>query len=306
MSPSLPVPRHTPSHRTPSRRTVSRGTVSRRTVSRGAAVLVAAAVAGLSALPASAGPATRWTSPTPATSRPVPPAVRAAIDRRAARLAAHPQDVTRTAALAPPFSRVDVPARVEIGGRVTRLGVSATMTSPQAYFFVQLSVSGEDSGWGVGAEVEPTDPTRLQTVFELDRADFAGDGAFPFALGAGEWDLYAVPDPDGRQFSAVSLPTSVRAHSLLGLSVTRSGDTLSVTGSARAYDVPRDRYLAWHGRAVLLQRWTSTGWATVRTLTTDDRGNVATTLRVPFTVGLRAVDADSSTIWGATSASTIR
>ena len=56
----------------------------------------------------------------------------------------------------------------------------------------------------------------------------------------------------------------------------------------------------------MVQRWTSSGWATLTTLRTDDHGNATTTLRIPFTIGLRAIDPDSGSIWGATSATVVR
>jgi len=231
----------------------------------------------------------------------------AAAQRRAAFLAVHPGTVTRQATLYRPFLQVAVPTRIVIGARHAEVPIAANLDSPQAAYEAAVQVFDENSGWGVGTSViEDAATDKMRLTLDLEPAVFGYGPGNPIPLGTGEIDLYAMPSLDARQFSFLSVPTVVRAHSLLGLAAVRAGDLVTITTSARAYDIPKDAYLPWHRRSIVVQRWTSTGWATLTVLPTDLSGNSTTTLRIPFAVGLRAVVADSGQIWGATSASVAR
>jgi len=96
-----------------------------------------------------------------------------------------------------------------------------------------------------------------------------------------------------------TVDASVRLHSVLGMTATRSGEWISVGGSTRAYHSVLDAYKPWNARPVAVQRWTGDGWVTVRTLQSDADGNVETSIRIPWHTGLRLTTQDTAKIWGA-------
>jgi len=151
-------------------------------------------------------------------------------------------------------------------------------------------------GYGFAPEAEPGRPTVFKPTTEVYAEDITGWGAHT-------WELYGYVDEDDLDgFLLGEVPTDVRAHSLLGLSAARSGSQVAVRGSARAYHNVLDRYVAWSGRPVSVQRWTGSAWVQVGAVTTDARGNLATTVSVPAGSQLRLVTRDVAGTWGAVSA----
>jgi hypothetical protein len=185
-----------------------------------------------------------------------------------------------------------LPTLVHVGGPTIPLPVSATLSDPRS------SVTFRFYGGG------PSERTKTLT---LDPAGTRVSGALDplpakgWPLGVWSW----LVTPSGPSES-LSRPALLRLHSLLGLRLTRSGEFVDVTGSARHYDADRDRYVGWAGQPVQVQRWTASGWRTIRTVTTDGRGNVAERIRIPWTVGIRLVDSDVQRVYGATSAQRVR
>lgn len=90
--------------------------------------------------------------------------------------------------------------------------------------------------------------------------------------------------------------------SLLGLAAVRSGSTVTVHVASRSLDVTTGQFRAWPASQVAIQRWTRSGWATIRVLPTDSRGNLEASITIPFRVGLRAVRGSAATISGVDSA----
>jgi hypothetical protein len=116
------------------------------------------------------------------------------------------------------------------------------------------------------------------------------------AWGAAQWVLRPEsPSNTG------TVSTSLRLHSLLGLGAVRAGEWIMVSGSARAYHSVLNTYKPWNARPVLVQRWNGQSWTTLQTVDTDPNGNFATSLRIPWKVGIRLVTDDTTKIWGATS-----
>ena len=188
--------------------------------------------------------------------------------------------------------RSTLPARIVVGAASTTLSFTAALSQPAATSTVALVTPA------TGRQVAAT------TVAAGSAGSLSGSVTFTSrditAWGRQNWTLYT-----GTSATIAVQGTDMRARSLLGLAATRHGDLVTIAGAAKAFNSVRDTYGAWSGRPVLLQRWTSTGWATLDTLTTDRLGHVATTRRIPFTVGLRLVTADTATIWGAATAQTV-
>ncbi|MEJ5945827.1 hypothetical protein WDZ17_11040 [Pseudokineococcus basanitobsidens] len=120
--------------------------------------------------------------------------------------------------------------------------------------------------------------------------------------GAMTWEITAWTASDGDcAFGTTSVTTDVRAHAMLGLAASRTGSTVRIKGSLRAYHNLEGRYVAWSGRPVSVQRWTGSSWVQVAGVRTNAQGDVALTLGVPKGAQLRLVAADTSGTWGATS-----
>lgn len=98
---------------------------------------------------------------------------------------------------------------------------------------------------------------------------------------------------------------AVREPSLLGLRAVRSGSTVVVHGSSRFLDITTGHLRGWPGNQIVIQRWSRSGWLTLRTVTTDRDGNLVVPLRIPFVVGLRLTTEAGTSIGGAVSVPTI-
>ena len=151
--------------------------------------------------------------------------------------------------------------------------------------------------------------TRYEGVVVLDTSSIRDFGDAVWAFG-----VFDDADASGDTGETAALPAALKLRSLLGQHVTRSGNTINVFGSAKAYDPTAPGYesdgrpgafVPWVGQTVYLQRYTTHGWATLRTLRTDPRGHVDASLRIPFRAGLRLTTRDTSTTFGATTAQTI-
>lgn len=124
--------------------------------------------------------------------------------------------------------------------------------------------------------------------------------------GAAHWLIaYGPSDGDYGTVKAATLGTTIKFQSLLAERVTRSGTRLHITGTAKAYSPESYTFLPRTGQPVALQRWASTGWVTIAVLRTDSHGNLQSTVRIPWRVGLRLTDRDNAETFGATTPSTV-
>jgi len=193
-------------------------------------------------------------------------------------------------------TRSTLPTRIEVGGPSTTVRFSAAVQRPAATGTVSLVT--RFTGRVVGSTpVTAAGDGQLAGAVTFTSADLTG-------WGPQRWVVSSGPSSTGSTVSLV--PTDMRARSLLGLAVTRRLDRLTVAGAAKAYNSVSDTYVAWPGRRVSLQRQTPTGWTTVADSVTDRAGHLAFDIRVRSTAVLRLVDADTPTIWGATSAPVTR
>ena len=188
-----------------------------------------------------------------------------------------------------------IPVHVEIGGPVTPMRFTVT-TSPAAG---QVSVALRSNQTGRTATSTTVSAvggtqTRFAGTIDLASRELTSWGPHGWIVRSHNPDAVRV------------LPVDVRAHSLLGMATARSGSRVAIHGSARAYNTVAGRYVAWSGRRVNIQRWTSLGWRNIGSATTDRRGNFNVAMSIGFVVGLRLTDPASGTIWGAVSASQIR
>lgn len=199
-----------------------------------------------------------------------------------------------------PYLQVSTPANVHIVSPTTRLGVAANLSEAKQYFVVGVATDSSDNGELVGAHVlaaaRPT--ATLRTTVDVKATDLPRLGSYVFGIDA-------FNDGD-QQDSVVYTPTTIRRNSLLGITAARTGDTIKVTASARQYLIPENGYVGWTGRTIGIQRYTSTGWVTIRTATTDSNGNLTVNVNIPFRTALRARDSDTGATWGAVSNSEIR
>ncbi len=145
---------------------------------------------------------------------------------------------------------------------------------------------------------------------QAHQSSYSGTVSVPLqavtTLGAAQWLVaYGPSDGDLGTVRIARLGTTVKFRSLLGESVTRSGADVHVFGSAKAFSPESYTFLPRTGDTVALQRWSSTGWITVRNLRTDSRGHVDTTVRIPWRVGLRLTDNDDADTFGASTAGSV-
>lgn len=146
----------------------------------------------------------------------------------------------------------------------------------------------------VSTVLVPAGTTSVSGSFIVDTSSAAQLGGF----------AWAVSDTTAVTVLSVS-PVVLAQPSMLGLGATRSGSTITLHGAAKYTGPPASTVSAWAGRPVAVQRFTSSGWVTIRTVTTDAAGHIALTLVIPFRVGLRLVDADTGVVFGATSNSVV-
>lgn len=233
--------------------------------------VVRAAEGGLGA----AGP-TASTSTTASTSRPRPAGVR------------------------PIGSNVstDLPTRVVLGGPA--LYTPYTVTVPTASFTRPAVQIGLVNTRGQLVWQTFTAGTRGQTTF-------SGSVAVPIATvgepGAGRWIVvYGEADSQSDNLPTAQLGTTIKLRTLLARHLTRRGPDIRVFGALKQYDFS----LVYSPRQtvpVAVQRWSTRGWITVRTVRTDVNGHIDTTVRIPWKVGIRLSTPDSSAYFGAVTAS---
>lgn len=148
-----------------------------------------------------------------------------------------------------------------------------------------------------------------QTVF---RGFVAIDAAAIRQFGPAVWvfGVFDDTDPSGETGQVSPLPTTIKLRSLLGQRVTRSADTVTIQGATRVYDPVTasedNRFVPDRARTVYVQRYTSSGWRTLRTLRSDSRGHVTARIRIPFRVGVRLTTRDTPTTFGAITVPAVR
>ncbi|WP_298992157.1 hypothetical protein [uncultured Pseudokineococcus sp.] len=208
-------------------------------------------------------------------------------ERASARAASAQADVGITA--------TDAPSKIRVGAAAMTIPVTVITDEPMDDLDAGVFSSGDDLvAYGYTRAAEAGRPRVFKPQVELYAEDLTGWGAH-------EWDFFGYRVDDDVAAVGVA-PTDVRAHSMLGLAVARSGATVTVRGSARAYHSVQDRYVPWSGRPVSVQRWTGSAWVQVTGATTDARGNLSATVPVPAGSQLRLVVKDVGSIWGAVSA----
>ncbi len=268
-----------------------------------AAVLLAAVAAPAAAVPAAAVPETK-TAPTSAVSAvarptPIPPAWRKAL------VQAHRRGAARTGSPAAgpgPGAVVTLPRRIEVGGPTVRLPYVVDVGRDYQVPTVAIDLENDAGDFLAGTYVEGP---AGQHVFR----GAVTASAFGLLLGAGipsQWGVVTGEkgSSPNDQIDAL-VPTTIGFRTIIAQRVTRKGDVVDVFGATRGYSAPISvlgipgDYESIDGQTVQLQRWTRTGWATIRTLQTDESGHVSTTLRIPFTVGLRLLTADQDGFFGA-------
>jgi hypothetical protein len=187
----------------------------------------------------------------------------------------------------------DAPARIRVGAPYTEIPITVIIDRPGDWMSADLV----DPRYGsLASDFAPAPDPSEPRKFKLRVAFY---GWQIEAWGAKRWD-FAGYAQDFTPFND-SRATDMRAHSMLGLAASRSGSTINIRGALRAYNSVTERYHGWSGRPVAIQRWSSSGWLTLKTVSTDRNGNIATSVGVPFRTTLRLATGDTAGIWGATS-----
>lgn len=189
------------------------------------------------------------------------------------------------------------PTRIHVGGPYMELPVTVLTHGPGESMGVDLV----DPRSGSLASDYVTGPVAGRpTVFKLRPAlydwQISGWGRYRWEFDGYRYDSYGdLVDISSESF------VDVRAHSMLGMSsATRSGSTVTVRGSLRAYNTKYSRYASWSGKAVSIQRHLGGGkWGQVSGILTDRNGNLTARVNVPARSTLRLVVKDSPGIWGA-------
>jgi len=249
---------------------------------------------------ASAADSTPRATGAPGTRRPVPHAYHAAMLSAARTGAATAPGAVRGAGLRQVAAGVstDLPSRVEV--RSLYVTVPYTVTVP---------TSAEDAPAVDLALVDVSGDLVVESfvVGRSGQTTFTGSLTLPSSqlasVGAGRW-LLGYGSATHLQTEPVPVPTTMKAGSLLGERVTRTGDVVSVAGALKVW-VPYLGYGAHAAQRVYVQRWTSAGWQTIATATTDLDGHVALSRHVPFRVGIRLTTRDTATSFGASTAQAV-
>ncbi len=280
----------------------------------GAVGVLALAVAGAVSAPAAAARPVAVAHPVAAapadtaarpTGEPVPPGVA----RRLAALARSAWSGAGTPSPRPPVVRpipdtnlsTDLPTRLVV--QEPFLEVPFTIVAPANTYrrpLVVVELFGETQVLVAAGFYGARGQTRYEGVVVLDTTTIRSYGEALWVFG-----VFADADESEDVGEIAVLPTTLKVRSLLGQRVTRSGDTVRVFGSAKAYDPSTsedfdDGFRPRVGQTVYLQRYTTSGWTTLRTLRTDTRGHVDVSLRIPFRAGLRLTTRDTATTFGAT------
>ncbi|MEJ5946603.1 hypothetical protein WDZ17_14995 [Pseudokineococcus basanitobsidens] len=192
----------------------------------------------------------------------------------------------------------DAPTVIRVGAPEQTIPVTVITDEPVDDMFVGV-VSGDVEEGDLFALGYVEGPERGRpAVFKVPVDLFAEDVP---AWGLSTWVFDGYREADDA-YAYGELDVEVKAHSLLGLAASRSGSSVTVAGSARAFHNVEGRYVPWSGRSVSVQRWTGSAWVQVKGVTTDGRGNLRTTVTVPASSTLRLVTPDQAGTWGAVSA----
>ncbi len=192
----------------------------------------------------------------------------------------------------------DLPTRVVLGG--PELYTPYTVTVPTASFTRPAVQIGLVNTRGQLVWQTFTAGTRGQTTF-------SGSVVVPIATvgepGPGRWVVvYGEADSQSDNLPTAQLGTTIKLRTLLARHLTRRGPDIRVFGALKQYDFS----LVYSPRQtvpVAVQRWSTRGWITVRTVRTDVNGHIDTTVRIPWKVGIRLSTPDSSAYFGAVTAS---
>ena len=277
--------------------------------------LTAAALAGAVALPAhaatgslshpSSAPAASLSHPATAapavTNRPVPKPFHDALVRAARRGVKSARTFTTAAGVRPIGAGVstDLPTRIEIGSPVLFTDYTIKVpTSSYSQPAVAIALADARDNLVVASFVVGTQ----------GQTDFSGSIAVPnqalSTIGAAQWIvIYGEADTGSDNLPTAQLGTTIKLRSLLAEKVSRRGDYVDVFGATRAYSPGSDSYLPRFGARVTVQRWAGDGWKNLTTLRTDSHGHIATSIRIPWRVGIRLVSPDEPLVFGAASAS---
>ncbi len=265
---------------------MSRSVLSRRFA--GVAVATAVALAGIGAAPALAQPTTA-VAPTGVIAPPGPfhAAVLAAA-KQARRTSGPGSPVTAVRPIGQGVSS-DLPTRLQVGGPIVAVPytvVAPTGSFPQPTIDVALVSAGQ-------VVVEAA------TVGQRGQTRFTGAVAFPqralAGLGSATW-VVVYGDKTSSTVRFTTLGTTVKLTSLLAERVSRSGNQVSVFGATRAWN--GTQYAPRVGVPVFVQRYTSQGWRTIASATTNSRGHISVNLRIPFRTGIRLTTRDTREVFG--------
>ena len=104
-----------------------------------------------------------------------------------------------------------------------------------------------------------------------------------------------------------SLTLDARYASRVGLASARNRNVVTLTATAARYDMS-GRYVGWASALLMIQRWSPSAraWVNVTRVLTGPTGTAKVKITSPSKLTWRVVTADSPTVWGGSTASTVR
>ena len=189
----------------------------------------------------------------------------------------------------------DVPARIEVGSLITRIRFGVGTRVPTTDLAVQL-YDQAGRGYPLVDAYDSVDESAPVSIWR-EQEEFYGYDIPVYGNYTWDVDVLGSGTDDYQEYEAY-FSASVRAHSLLGLSTTRTGNAVTVSVATRVYNNAEDVYQGWAGRGVYVQKRAADGsWVNVAGITTDSRGNGTKT--IPTGAGVyRVYDKDTATVWG--------
>ena len=184
----------------------------------------------------------------------------------------------------------DAPFAIRVGSSYTEVPVVVGTR----FDAVRVAVSLVDPRSGEVAFADQFDSgTRAALRPSFTSADIRRYGTY-------RWDI----ESNDRDFTEhdLSVDAVVKANTLLGLGVRRSGSQVTLTVATRQWNNAVERYQGWGGRGVYVQRLAADGsWQNVAGITTNSAGNGTKVLGTGAGT-YRAYDKDTATAFGSTTA----
>lgn len=190
----------------------------------------------------------------------------------------------------------DLPTRLPVGSDLVR--VPYTVIVPTAKVKDPAVDIGLVAATGKIAVIE----SETFVIGTPGQTTFRGVITIPISaiavLGTSVWGVAYGSAASSDPIGSAALPVTVKTYSLLGEALTRRGSTVRVVGAAKAFTGAG--YAARPGLRVGIDRYAGNGkYVRLAVVTTDRLGHLDVSFGIPWRVGIRLTDADTTTVFGA-------